>query len=295
MLIQTIRSLCLLVVLLCTAGNGAASTTTNEDLRAIANRIAEAHGGVERWQQLATLSVDRVHHMLADEKPFRFQIIGELSTRRIYQPWLEPGGEVVWDGERAWSNEWGFVNRFSAKFTTSIGFYLVNLPWLILDPETKLLGAEFESDILPGSDKEYLVLDIELEADSVRKPRRYPGKRDQFRLVVDKDTYLIAAVVEFRSYAGQLDMSGAGPEQSNFADIFLIEGQTKAAGLIWPEQYSLYTLSGKKYGEGRFYNYVANVPFEEQWMEARTSGNSPSQFDNTSSYLRTAPATAAVK
>jgi hypothetical protein len=260
---------------------------TNPSMTDVALLIAKAHGDVQRWQKLSTLSVKREHHMFRDETPFLFQIFGEYATQRIYQKWFQPGGEVVWDGERAWSNDWGFRGRFSERFTTSIGFHLANMPWLILDSDTRLLSMEERFGAVPNSNKIQLVLEVELEADPVRKPRGYDGPRDKFGIIVDPDTFLIQGIIERRSYAGQLDMAGASPDQESFADIFVIDSRAEAAGFIWPQQYSLFSMNGVKYGEGRFYDYEINVPFEDDWMRPVTGDEHHSSFDESSSYIRT--------
>jgi len=276
----------LLIVLLCTACSAPASEADSADsLRALALKVAEAHGGVDRWNDLRSLSIGRRHHMFRDAEPFHFRIVGEYPTRRIYQDWEQPGGEVVWDGEQAWSNDWGFKGRFSERFTAAIGFYLANMPWYILDSEARLLSAESRPGIIPGSDKTYTVLEVEFEADPVRKPRGYQGIRDSFGIVIDVETYRIAGVIERRTYAGQLDMSGAAPEQTHFEDIFVIESTVSEGGLIWPGEYSLYTLSGTKYGEGIFHDYAVNVEFKDAWMQPANDAVT-SSFDRTSSYRR---------
>ena len=275
-----------LFVLGATSGDVIGSTP---EAKQTAEAIANAHGGTERWAKLSTLSIDRVHHMFRDEKPFAFRIIGEYSTHRVYQRWSDPAGEVVWDGERAWSNAWGFRGRFSERFTTSIGFFLANMPWLLLESDTEFVSLSRGGFSIPGDDRDYWLLEIEYEAEPVRKPKAIDATRDRFGIVVDPATFRIRAVVERRSYAGQLDYSGAPAEQDHFADIFVIESYVDNGGLLWPGEYSLYTLAGQKYGEGRFFNYETNVPLEESWFVPVT-GAEGSDFDTTSSYLRAATA-----
>ena len=249
----------------------------------LGERVAAAHGGLDRWREVRSVSMEREHHFLRDEKPFLFRIVGEESTGRIFQQWHQPAGEVAWDGERAWSNDWGFAGRFSERFTTGIGYFLASLPLRMTDDDTELLSVTRQAGVIPGDTNEYVVAEIEYEAGPVRKPAAFDGRRDRFRLVIDPQTHRVAAVVEMRSYAGQLDISKAPAEQEHFEDIFVIESYAEAGGLVWPEAYALYTLDGRQYGKGRFFDYRVNVPFDEAWMQPRPG---TSRFDTTSSYRR---------
>ncbi len=86
----------------CADGSGAPRSETPFS---VAGRMMEAHGGAAPWRALKTISIDREHEY-ADGTRFEFHIDAEYGTERNYQRWTKPAGEIVWDGERAWSANW---------------------------------------------------------------------------------------------------------------------------------------------------------------------------------------------
>lgn len=262
----------------------ARSGTVQETPHLAAQRMLEAHGGLTAWQRLSTLRVEREHHFLGWEAPIRFQIHAEYATQRHYQRWQDPPGEVFWDGERAWSAGWRLADRFLPRFVTSIGFYLINLPWYAQEPEARLLTVEQRSEGVVSNQTEFIVLSVEFEADMVRKPRGYLGERDHFEIYLDPQSYLIRAVHQHRTYAGQLDAASASPESMEISEIYVPEEYIDLNGLKLPGKYSVYSATGEKTAEGRFFDYAADVPFDQSNMIISHARDIV--FDRSSSYIR---------
>lgn len=247
----------------------------------VAERMLQAHGGVDAWAALHTFHVER-EHQFGDTAPIRFDILAEYRTERIYQEWTAPPGVVVWDGERGWSADWRLHDAIPPRYVAGIGFYLVNLPWFANSDEAKLISAQRRAD-LPGDGREFIVLRVEFEGDPVRKPRGHEGMRDYYDLYLDPETYRVAGVAQNRTYAAQLDKGGSDRER--IVEIFVPSSMVEAAGILWPHEYVVYDEEGVQIMSGRFFDYQLDLPFDEARMQP--PAGSEVRFDTTTSYLRT--------
>jgi len=252
--------------------------------REAANRLTEAHGGMAGWQNLKSVSIRREHKSMQGATDFHFNILAEYGTNRIYEHWEAPPGTVVWDGERAWSVDWPLAQRLSPRFVASIGFFLVNMPWMVQDPATRLISVIREAGPASLAHTTFIVLDVEFEADPVRKPNGLGAFRDHFRLFIDPETYLLAAVHQTRTHAGQLDNFGAGPDET-FDEIYIPTNYIQINELMWPERYEIYSPGGELKTRGRFFDYSFDVEVDRA-LFIPPYGDPGLIFDNTSSYQR---------
>jgi outer membrane lipoprotein-sorting protein len=251
----------------------------------IANRMTQAYGGMLTWQSLQNIEIAREHRSVSGPTDFHFNIFADYASQRIYEKWDAPAGMMVWDGERAWSLDWPLAQRLSPRFVASIGFYLINMPWLVQQDFTKLLSVSYKTDLPSQPGKEFIVLEIELEAPSVAKPFYYKGPRDHFSLYLDPQSYLIAGVHQYRTHAGQLDNFRASAEVIAFEEIYVPTNYLDMMGLKWPEHYEIYDPQGTLTTKGRFYNYQFNQDFDESIFVPPTD-NPRLIFDNSSTYQR---------
>ncbi|XOV90670.1 MAG: hypothetical protein ACFHX7_12495 [Pseudomonadota bacterium] len=255
------------------------------DSKVVANRLTEAHGGMENWLALNTVAIAREHRGVQGPTDFRFNILADYATQRIYERWEKPAGTVVWDGERAWSVDWPIAQRLTPRFVTSIGFFLVNMPWLVQNPQTRLLGVTRESGLPSNPEAMFVVLDIEFEAAPVRKPKGIVSPRDTFRLYIDPDTWLLAAVHQSRTHAGQLHNFGADASETAFVEIYVPTDSIEAEGLLWPGRYDIYAPTGVLTTRGRFFDYRFNVDIDEALFTPPKDA-AGLVFDTSSSYQR---------
>jgi hypothetical protein len=247
--------------------------------------LMEAHGGLEKWKSLTTMSVDRLHRpTYLNVGELQFTIHAEYGLNRIYQVWSNPPGEVFWDGERAWSVGWPLAGRFSERFLMSSGFFIANFPWLAYVADAKIEEINDPVPLIDGSTApDGKVFRVFYEPDVVRKPPAYRGKRDSFDVYINAKTGRLLGIRMHRTYAGQID-TVSSPESDEIFESYVVYSETNIDGLVFPSDFSLYVADGKKVADGEFKNYRLNAQnFDDKFPAALAEG---AHLDATSSYIR---------
>lgn len=246
--------------------------------------VVEAHGGTDAWSRLTSIYVEREHLFAGTEQPIRFNIQGEYPSHRLFQSWQVPPGSLAWDGERAWSSGWPLADRLMPRYVAAIGFYLVNMPWLVQQDATALESRGC-SGTLPGhGDQRFLVVVADYEPEPVRKPAWYEGPRDSYELYIDPESKLLSGIMQHWTYAGRLDAADAPPSVAAISQLFVPESFVEVEGLILPQQYSAYTPEGEVAAHGRFFGYDFTRPFDAGLLFPDDSESL--QPDTSSSYFR---------
>ena len=244
--------------------------------------MVEAHGGMDAWQALDSIYVEREHLFSGNEQPIRFNIHGELPSHRIHQAWQAPAGTLAWDGERAWSSEWPLAQQLMPRYVAGIGFYLINMPWLA-HRDARALETLGCSGTLPGKgERNYLVIAVDYEPDPVRKPAWFTGPRDTYELFIDPDTHRLSAVMQHWTYAGRLDSAGLPATAQSISQLFVPDTFVEVGGLLWPHTYKAFTPENEVAAEGRFFDYDLSRPFDERVLLPPD----PVDWDTSSSYYR---------
>ncbi len=254
------------------------------DARSAVARMVEAHGGIDAWRALESIYIEREHHFAGTDQSIRFNIHGEYVSHRIFQSWQSPAGTLAWDGERAWSAGWPLAETLMPRYVAGIGFYLVNMPWLVFEDSGTLesLGC---SGTLPGhGDRRFLVVMAHYEPDPVRKPAWYDGPRNRYDLYIDPESRQLSGVMQHWTYAARLDAAGVGPEVQAISQLYVPESAIELRGLIWPEAYSAYSAEGELAARGRFFGYDFSRPFDARRLFPADAENV--RPDASSSYFR---------
>ena len=229
-------------------------------------QMVEAHGGTEAWRRLTSLYVEREHLFAGTEQPIRFNIHGEYPSHRLYQSWQVPPGTLAWDGERAWSSGWPLADRLMPRYVAGIGFFLVNMPWLV-QQEAKALESLGCSGTLPGhGERRFFVIVAHYEPDPVRKPAWFEGPRDRYELYIDPESHRLSGVMQHWTYAARLNAAGLPPSVEAISQLFVPETFVEVNGLVFPEAYSAYTPEGEVAAQGRFFDYDLTRPFDESLL-----------------------------
>jgi len=258
------------------------SAKASETPRSIAAKVLQAHGGRDAWNALQTIYIAREHHLSGQPRAWDYAIYADYKTERLYMDWNYPAGLLVWDGERAWSVDWGPAEFILPRFAMGIGFFAINLPYFMNSVDADLVSLEKRIGQAPGDDKEYWVLGVEFEGQSARKPVKVATPRDLTEVYIDPETFLIAGTHFNWSYAEQLDIRGQG--ETAFFQNYVVEDYVEHRGIKWPSHYVIYDREGNITTRGRYFDYAFDIPLDETMFIAGENA----KFDNSSSYQRRA-------
>ena len=236
------------------------------------------------WQALESIYVEREHFFAGSEQPIRFNIHGEYPSHRIFQVWQAPAGTFAWDGERAWSSEWPLAEQLMPRYVAGIGFYLVNMPWLVQEDARELESLGCTGKLPDRGDQSYLVIKAHYEPDPVRKPDWFEGVRDSYELYIDTDTHQLSGVMQHWTYAGRLDSAGLPVSVTAISQLFVPDTFVDVGGITWPHTYTAYTPENEVAAKGRFFDYDLSRPFDEKVLVPDET--KPVRWDTSSSYYR---------
>jgi len=104
--------------LLDSKGQSYASNQTKE----VIEKMIEAHGGYEAWENVETLSFSNIMHseFLPTLRFWTSTNTYDMKTRRSYQDWPIHQSSMTYDGKEAWSVDWRVGN--SPKYQHSVFF-----------------------------------------------------------------------------------------------------------------------------------------------------------------------------
>ena len=269
----------------CTGKPGAAPGNLCEaDAATAVAAMVDVHGGVAAWQALESIYVEREHTFAGNGQRIRFNIHGEYPSHRIFQVWQEPSGSLAWDGERAWSSDWPLAGQLMPRYVAGIGFYLVNMPWLVQRDARHLetLGC---GGSLPGREgRTYLVIAAGYEPDPVHKPQWFEGPRDSYELYIDPETHRLSGVMQHWTYAGRLDSARLPASVTEIVQLFVPGDFVEVNGLLWPGNYTAYTPELEVAATGRFFDYDFSRSFDDAlWLPGDPESV---DWDTSSSYNR---------
>ena len=199
---------------------GAAGPTAGTETRKILDAMVEAHGGLEAWSSVPTVSFECRFLPAAAPSPIIAREMVEQGSRHAYIDY--PGTEMrlAWDGERAWSEDWN--GPYPPRFKAILDYYLLNLPWLTMDPGV-ILGDP-ETGKLWDDPTEYVTIRMTFEPGVGDTPDDY------YVLYVDPTTHLLKACRYIVTYAGVLPEGVESTPERIFVPLFPRKrGESQAA------------------------------------------------------------------
>lgn len=218
----------------------------------VVDAMIEAHGGMKAWAEAPTVSWHDAFLPTGAPAAIEAQITVEQGPRRAYADY--PGTEMsfAWDGEKAWSENWGLP--FPPRFMALLNYHFLNLPWLAKDPGVHL--GEPGTGTLEGDATEYITVKITYGEGVGDTPKDY------YILYIHPETHQLKAceyIVTYRAILPEGVESG-GPNTLIF-DTF-----AEVNGLLVPTHYSIYQADGSPYATCKVESWSFEKPFDESRM-----------------------------
>lgn len=213
-----------------------------EDAPPIVVAMTDAHGGMVGWRTAQSIS-------------FTVEMAGGASdsTVAVYETTVDPAnGRMVvdvagteqrmgWDGTRVWSLNWN--QPYASGFLAEMNYYLLNLPFLAMDPDAKL--AVSAPDTLWGDSTAYRV--VKMTPASRRGVR--PGS---YRLYIDPDSKHLRACTFAAAPAG-----GASQQL-----LLRFEEYARTDGMLLPSKLTMYAGDYTPVVVATFRDWKLDRPFD---------------------------------
>ncbi|MCH9651647.1 MAG: hypothetical protein K0U98_25700 [Deltaproteobacteria bacterium] len=219
----------------------------------IVDAMVEAHGGMTAWAEAPTVSWQDAFLPPGAPAPITAQITVEQGLRRAYADF--PGTEMsfAWDGEKAWSQNWGLP--FPPRFMALLNYHFLNLPWLAKDPGVHL-GAPGVGK-LKGDPTEYITVKITYGDGVGDTPKDY------YILYIHPKTHQLKACSYIVTYRAILpEGMETSPQNTLIYDDFADVG-----GLLVPTQYTIYQADHSVYASATIQDWSFEKTFDEARME----------------------------
>jgi hypothetical protein len=200
--------------------------------------MIDAHGGMPGWRVAKTLSFENAFQMSDDSIATTSRVTVDLAKRRAYMDFAQNGESMAWDGKRAWSTHW--TQPYPPGLRAILDCYVVNLPWLAMDPATKLTVAG--KDTLWAGPAQY---------DVVRMSLRPSAPGGPYRLYIDPETRRLHACA-FNAAEGE--------------EIVVFGDQEKVDGMLLPTHYVVYNSGHTPLASGTLGNWATGRPFDDNKM-----------------------------
>ncbi|MFQ5486550.1 MAG: hypothetical protein ACE5DO_14630 [Desulfobacterales bacterium] len=138
---------------------------------------------------------------------------------------------------------------------------MTNIVWKTQDEGVHLGAPERKANLFPGADKDYITIKMKFD--------KGVGITwdDYYLLYIDPDTYLLKGCLINQTYAAILR-----PGMDAMQQHFVIKNYKDMAGLKMPGEFTTYFANYAKLADGKFYNWQANVEFDESRLEMPEGG-----------------------
>lgn len=234
----------------------------SKESKEIIEKMITAHGGMEKWKNLETLTFTSTMH--SKSLGFlRFWIKNQtvdMKTRRSYQDWPLVGAQITFDGKEAWSVNWRLGNPPNHQH--SVYYYYINLPWLTQDDNVtlgevkKIKHQAFKNEV------------FKIKMSFTESPTLGKSEKDTYTLFIDSKTFLLNGYEYTVGYGALLDVLKTPKNKEFFGPVLRINNYTgDVNGLKFPMLMTTNSLDLKdQYGDHAIYNYKINESFDESRM-----------------------------
>jgi hypothetical protein len=253
LVLRSLTFLCLVLLLSgCSSAGPEAMPPPAAADKEIVARMIEAHGGLAKWRASPTVSFTDSFTRAGEPSGEDSQVTVEQRTRRAYLDFPQAGAQIVWDGEKAWSQNWkaGPPPRFVAL----LSYYFLNLPWLAADPGVNLSAPG--RGRLGDDPTEYLTVKMTFAPGVGDTPDDY------YLLFIDPKTYRLRGSEFTVTYAALLP-----PDVKEIKEFIVFDDFTHVDGLLVPGTGVIYKEDGALAGTFRWREVSFSKPFDEARMQ----------------------------
>lgn len=247
----------------CAKQSGDADTAgpvySTPDTRVTIEAMVAAHGGMEKWQSVPTISYE---HAMTDpsepDDPWVTIEVTEQGSRRCYQTWPRDNATLGFDGETTWTVGWMRGNP--PKMMAGISYFFLNLPWITQDDGVIL--EQVGTAKLPTQTKDYIIVKMTYDPSTGASPHEY------YLLHIDPDTHLLKGVEYTVTWAGLLDAFQMPPEVEFLGPSVKVYNEyADIGGLKITTDYTTYGKDGIVYGLHTVKDLSLSKPFDESQVE----------------------------
>ncbi|MGZ0014925.1 DUF6503 family protein [Yeosuana sp. AK3] len=227
----------------------------NNETKRVIEKMITAHGGLTNWNKKPSISYIHTYVSPYDPSdPWTSHEIIEQGSRRVYQNWSLDKAEIIYNGKDFYGVNWKRGNP--PKFTAHLAMYFSNLPWLTQDFGVKL--GEVRKRRILDEPKEYFAVKMTFD-DAIGV-----SSNDYYDLLIDPETYTLAAVEYIMTYGAILD-SFELPKDVKFLGPFIkkVESYDTIEGLKMPTKIVTLGPKGEDYGFHTYENWSFSKPFND--------------------------------
>jgi hypothetical protein len=230
----------------------AAAAQESDEARRIAEKMTEAHGGLERWAKAPSVAFSDSWTQPGAREAMVSNVIVEQGPRRAHLAYPKLPARIAWDGERCWSLDWqGGPPRFFAL----LNYYFLNLPWVVHDPGVIL--HEPERKQLWDDPTSYIAIRMTFAPGVGDTPDDY------YVLYIHPDTHQLHGCTYVVTYPGLVPRGEAHTPEH----VLLFEEWTTVSGLVVPTRFTIYQLDETIYAQCRIFNWSLTRPFDATLLE----------------------------
>lgn len=237
---------------------GQMEKSKDQNAEKIIGKMTKAHGGLDKWENAASISFKAHLEFLFGNMPEYFETVTvHPLSREAYVDFLEEGGEkraeIAFDGKTAWAKgvRKGIENA-PPRFTAWRNFYLFNLPWVVHDEGVNISTTKMTD--VPDDLQKHLQVKMTFGEDIGDTPK------DFYVLFINPETFLLDAATYNMTYASML------PPNSNSLPTSLLrfKSYTEKNGMKLLSAYEVYFKdSGQHIINGKVWDWSLSRPFDK--------------------------------
>jgi hypothetical protein len=241
---------------------------TDEESRSLAEKVLQAHGGMQPMNEAKSLQFSFFTKMIGGSMPFYSFEAVDLATGDAYIEWPFWDATIAWKDGELWSQQWpmpmpaGFFIRLTTSFIT--------LPWQI-NADGANIGPVSQAT-LPEDDEIYDVLRITFDQRSPSMPGTF------YDMFIDPESGLMKAIRFDINHPGMV----ANPAQPLGPNVHVFGEYKKYGGLVIPTFYKTYGAGSANGGGSNAYHFAWDVRLDRPFDSSRLVAPEDAVLDSVS-------------